>query len=132
MCSENVLFKLLSGHTKNATLLKILIIEFTVRVYLYAYMHLHAGISVYVYSYLQATTLAFFLFKTFENLIGKTIVSLTIPRLRSITTEDEFTNFYYGHGWFFVVTVCMEGTGCPSMLGCTPTQLPISAWVSDP
>jgi hypothetical protein len=34
------------GHTKNATLLKILTIEFTVRVYLYAYMHLHAGISV--------------------------------------------------------------------------------------
>jgi hypothetical protein len=89
--------------------------------------------SLYVYSYLQTTTLAFFLFKTVENLIGKTIVkNLTIPRLRSITTEDEFTNFYYGHGWFLVITVSMEGTGCPSMLGCTPTQLPISASILCP
>ena len=72
--------------------------------------------SLYVYSYLQATTLSFFLFKTVENLIGKTIiVSLTFPRLRSITTEDEVTNFYYGHGWFLVITVSMEGTACPSM-----------------
>jgi uncharacterized phage-associated protein len=83
-------------------------------------------------SYLQATALTFLLFKTVENLIGKTIVSLTIQRLRSITTEDVVTNFYYGHGWFLVVTVSMEGTDCPSMLGCPPTQLPISAWVSGP
>ena len=87
---------------------------------------------LYTSSYLQATALAFFLFKTVENLIGKTIVSLTFPRLRSITTEDEVTNFYYGHGWFLVVTVSMEGTDCPSMLGCTPTQIPIGAWVSGP
>jgi hypothetical protein len=71
--------------------------------------------------------MAFFLFKKVENLMRKTIVSLTIPRLRSITTEGEVTNFYYGHGWFLVVTVFMEGIGCPSMLGCTPAQLPISA-----
>ena len=82
---------------------------------------------MHVYSYLQATTLAFFLFKTVENLIGKSIVSLTFPRLRGITTEDEVTNFYYGHGWFLVITVCMEGTDCPSMFGCTPTQIPNSA-----
>ena len=78
-------------------------------------MHLHAGIPACTSNYPQATALAFFLLQTVENLIGKTIVSLTIPRLRSITTEDEFTNFYYGHGWFLVVTVSMEGTACPSM-----------------
>ena len=95
-------------------------------------MHLHAGISVRLVITKKRLWHFSCRFKTFENLIGKTILSLTIPRLRNITTEDEFTNFYYGHGWFLVVTVCMEGTGCPSMLGCTPTQLPISAWVSDP
>jgi hypothetical protein len=123
MHSENVLFKLLPRLTKNVTILNKLIIEFTFRVYIRLYMHRHAGISPSNDSGIE---------NLMVKIIKKLLYNFTFPRLRSITTEDEVTNFYYGHGWFLVITVSMKGTSCPSMLSCTPRQRPLSACVFGP
>jgi hypothetical protein len=104
-----------SNSCPDVTIINMLIIEFTFRVYIYAYMHLQR----LWYGKLDSKN------KNYWN-------TFTFPRLRSITTEDEVTNFYYGHGWFLVITISMKGTCCPSMLSCTPTQRPISACVFGP
>jgi hypothetical protein len=48
--------------------------------------------------------------------------SLTFPRLCSIPAEKITANFNQGNCWFLVVTLAVEGTGCPSISCCAPTQ----------